>query len=533
VNRAWWSDLVGYQVYVPSFADSDGDGWGDLRGVREHLDHLLWLGVDAVWLTPFYVTPMRDGGYDVADYRHVDSRFGDDDALDKLIRCAHNRGLRVLADLVVNHTSSDHPWFRDAQRSLDAKHRDFYIWRPPSSDNVPPNNWLSHFGGSAWTRSEATGESYLHLFSADQPDLNWANPDVADAVDEIMQHWYRRGIDGFRIDTAGYLAKDSGLRDNPVRPAGSLIDVTGATRDWRGQDHLHDIHQREVAAIHARWRRIADIYDALLVGEIYDLDPASLARYSGSDRLHSTFWFGLVEATWDPRRIADLLRAAVESGHRHSWTLGNHDRPRAATRFANRDGDSVGADRALAVHALLALLPGPLWFYQGDELGLPNSDVHAGGAYDPLRPLAEEGGRDAVRTPMPWDTGHGNGFTTGSPWLRSTDRPAELTVAHQLAHCDSTLHRTRRLLASRRTVASELADHGARLVATGNETLVRIDRGPITGLSNLGDTAVPIDADLTGAVLIFNTCKATAPQTDLAPLQAAWWRRPTSDGEIM
>jgi alpha-glucosidase len=284
-ERMWWRDAVGYQIYLPSFQDCNGDGWGDLPGVTARLDHLVDLGVDIIWLTPFTVSPMRDHGYDVADYRRVDPSFGGDEALDELLREAHSRGLRVIGDLVVNHTSDQHPWFAAARSSRNDPHRAYYLWRDPAPGGGPPNNWLSHFGGSAWALDPATGQYYLHLFCPEQPDLNWRSPAVAEEVDAILEHWFRRGLDGFRIDTAAYLVKHPDLPDNPILDDDALMPVGGVTDEWRRQDHLYDIHQPDVHAIHERWRRVADRHDAFLLGEVYVMEPTALAAYVDGERL--------------------------------------------------------------------------------------------------------------------------------------------------------------------------------------------------------------------------------------------------------
>lgn len=470
----WWRDAVGYQVYLPSFADSDGDGWGDLPGVTAHLDHLVGLGVDVVWLTPFFVSPMVDHGYDVADYRTVDPRWGGDGALTELLGAAHERGLKVVGDLVVNHTSDAHPWFQAAASSRSDPHRDYYHWADPGPDGGPPNNWLSHFGGPAWTLHEGAGQYYLHLFTPGQPDLNWRNPTVADQVNAISTHWYELGLDGFRIDTAAYLLKDEALRDNPILPAGQLSPVHGVSQDWRRQEHRYDVHQDQVHLVHERWRRLADTHNALLVGEVHDVEPDSLARFVSDGRLHSTFWFGLVDGGWDPALIDDLL-AAAHASPALSWAQGNHDRPRAASRYG---GGQLGQRRSLALHALLALLPGCLWLYQGEELGLTDGVVPAGRGADPLALVAPGQSRDLARTPMPWLDQPGLGFTTGTSWLPGGDRTAEQTVAHQNRDPASHLSALRRLLTARAwahhhgllagdSVSAEPAPTGVRLWQRG------------------------------------------------------------------
>lgn len=447
----WWRDAIGYEVYLPSFQDSDGDGWGDLPGVISRLDALARLGVNLLWITPFFRSPMHDHGYDISDYRAVDPRFGTLADVDRLLSEAHRRGIRVISDLVVNHTSNEHPWFEASRSDRGNSHRDFYVWRPGRGNgDEPPNNWVGTFGGPAWTRDEATGEWYLHLFTPQQPDLNWDNPKVADEVEAIMRFWLDRGLDGFRVDTATYLAKNPELPDNPLLPADQVRIIGGAVADWYRYDHRHDIGQRpRLREIHRRWRMIADDYDALLVGETHVLDPATLATYlDGENGLHSMFYFGLIQAAVnDGETEADLLRRAADSSDQLSWVQSSHDWTRAATRY--------GADRALALATLAIGLPGALYLYQGDELGLTNAEISPAEAQDPL---ARQGGnhehnRDAVRTPMPWEPTATLGFTTAErAWLPFGDRQPTETVAVQAADQDSSLNLYGRLIAARRTI---------------------------------------------------------------------------------
>ncbi|MEU4160877.1 alpha-amylase family glycosyl hydrolase [Actinoplanes sp. NPDC026670] len=495
VLAPWWRDAVGYQIYLPSFADADGDGWGDLAGVTARLDHLTDLGVDVLWLTPFFVSPMVDHGYDVADYRTVDPLFGGDEALQELLAQAHARGLRVIGDLVVNHTSDQHPWFRASASSRDDPYRDYYIWRDPAPSGGPPNNWVSQFGGSAWAFDERTGQYYLHLFRPEQPDLNWRNPAVADEVDALLAFWAGRGLDGFRIDTAAYLLKHPDLPDNPLLPDGTLLPVGGATLDFRRQDHRYDIHQPDVHAIHERWRQVADRHHLFLIGEVYELDPGPLAEFVSAERLHSTFWFGLVDVPWDAKNIAALLTAAAGASPGFSWAQGNHDRSRAATRYGRSPGGVdllAGRRRSLALHTLMSVLPGVMWLYQGEELGLGDGVVPAELAADPLAAVQPDQGRDRARTPMPWSPGKGWGFTDGRPWLSEGGRHPSDTAAVQLDEPGSHLNAIRRLLHTRRWIAAGapfdtdvvVLDDGARALC----------RGRIRVLANLDDTTTdPID----------------------------------------
>jgi alpha-glucosidase len=447
-DRPWLHDAVGYQVYLPSFQDSNGDGWGDLPGLTSRLDHLSDLGVTLLWISPFHPSPMRDNGYDVADYRGIDPRYGTMSDLDKLLSAVHERGMRVVADLVVNHTSSAHEWFVRSRRSRTDPLRDHYIWRDPAPDGGPPNNWLSHFGGPAWTLDPRTDQYYLHLFSPDQPDLNWQQPDVADEVDDILRFWFERGLDGFRVDTAHYLTKHPELLDNPVLAPDDVPTLGGVAAEWLTQEHLHDIEQPATMAVHRRWRAIADHYDAALIGEVYVLDPDRLATYVRENGLHSTFWFGLVESEWAPARMAAILRAASAAAPNFSWVQSTHDRRRAVTRYGS-------SRRALALTTLLMGLPGVPFLYNGEELGLSDGAVPPGLSRDPL--AAADGGRnsrDGARTPMPWSPGPGLGFTTApAAWLPLGDRAPADTVAVQRRDPGSPLSTHRRLIATRTRTA--------------------------------------------------------------------------------
>jgi len=520
--RPWWRDAVGYQVYLPSFHDGDGDGWGDLPGVTARLDHLAGLGVDVVWLTPFFSSPMRDHGYDIAGYREVDPSFGGDAALDDLLAQAHLRGMRVLGDLVVNHTSDAHPWFAAAASSRTGPYRDYYIWRDPAPDGGPPNNWLSHFGGPAWTLSPDTGQYYLHLFRPQQPDLNWRNPAPAAEIDAIIDHWLASGLDGFRVDTAAYLVKDAELRDNPPLPPGRLAPMRGVTMDWRRQDHRYDIHQPEVHTVHERWRTVADRHDAFLVGEVYELDPGTLARFVQDERLHSSFWFGLVENGWDPDRIDAMIAAAVAASPRLSWVQGNHDRSRAVTRYG---GGPRGRRRSLALHALMALLPGTIWLYQGEELGLGDAVVPPERGADPLGAAQPDQSRDVARTPMPWRPGPGLGFTAGRPWLPDGERGEPDTVAGQAGDPASHLSTVRRLLMTRRRLGPLLAATDEVTVGGLGGQVTAYRRGSLWVVANLRDTR-SAEVDLPAPAVFDTDDPAISPdrpavgRVRLAPQQA-------------
>ena len=448
----WWRSSVGYEVYVRSFADADGDGVGDLRGVHDRLDHLAWLGVDVVWVTPFYPSPMHDHGYDVSDYCAVEPVFGTLEDVDALVDRCHELGMRLVIDLVPNHTSSEHRWFREARSSRDNAYRDYYVWRDPAPGGGPPNNWISNFGGQAWTLDEATGQYWLHLFLPEQPDLNWTNPAVADEFDEILRFWLDRGVDGFRIDVAHALVKHPDLPDNPAAAEATrnaLVD------DAATLERVFDVDQPGVLDVYRRWRTVVEPYDGLLLGEVFLLDIERLARYvRDQDGLHLSFWFKPLYIGWDPAEIRDVLEhAAAAAPGNLAWVQSSHDRVRAVSRFG---GGDTGRARALAFAVLLMGLPGVPFVYQGEELGLEDGAVPHEQAQDPVAVRGGPGARsrDGCRTPMLWEPGPGYGFTTAErPWLPFGARSAADTAAVQREQPDATLHRYRALVVLRRTRA--------------------------------------------------------------------------------
>jgi alpha-glucosidase len=451
---SWWNRAVGYEVYLRSFADSDGDGVGDLPGLLGRLDYLAWLGIDLVWVTPFYPSPMRDHGYDVADYTGVDECFGSLADLDAVVARAHELGMRLIIDLVPNHTSSDHPWFQQSRSSKANPYRDYYVWRDPRPDGGPPNNWLSTFGGPAWTLDEATGQYWLHLFLPEQPDLNWANPRVADEFDQILRFWLDRSVDGFRIDVAHGLAKHPDLPDNPPGHPPEWADFsTTSAAGWTQFEHRYDTHQPEVLDVYRRWRSVVAPYGGLLLGEVYVLEADRISRYLAGDGLDIAFWFPPLHLPWD----ADRLRWALREGTRLTpgalaWITGSHDRPRAVSRFG---GGVVGQERALALSTLMFGLPGVPFLYQGEELGLSDVPVPVEAAQDPIAIREGVTGRDPARTPMPWDAsaGPGLGFTAAErAWLPVGDRTPTDTVAFQRANDRSVLQRYRNLIHVRRSL---------------------------------------------------------------------------------
>jgi alpha-glucosidase len=446
---AWWRDGVVYQIYVRSFADTDGDGIGDLQGVIDHLDHLAWLGVDGIWLSPIHPSPNMDWGYDVADYLDVHPELGDLATLDRLVSEAASRDIRVILDLVPNHTSDRHPWFVDARSSRGPAHRDWYVWADPRADGSPPNNWRSVFGGSAWELDPDTGQYYLHNFLPEQPDLNWWNEEVRAEFDSILRFWFDRGIAGFRIDVANGLIHDPELRDNP--PA---TDDDPAEIRRRGQRQVHNLNRPEVHDIYRGWRTIADGYDPqrILVAETWVFEPRELARYygTGDDELHLCFNFSLVFSEFRAEALREVVgstEAALPSGSQPAWTGSNHDVGRFPTRWC--DGSDERSRCALT--ALLALRGTPFLYY-GDEIGMIDVPVPEDAQLDLVGGGgAEQPSRDAGRTPMRWNGRPGAGFTREGvrPWLPIGD-PHAINVEDQRGDPDSMLQLCRDLIALRR-----------------------------------------------------------------------------------
>ena len=444
MTAPWWCGAVIYQIYPRSFQDSAGDGVGDLPGIEQRLDHLQALGIDAIWISPIFPSPMADFGYDVADYCGIDPRFGSLDDFDHLLDAVHRRGLKLLLDFVPNHSSDRHPWFVESRASRDNPKRDWYLWRDPAPDGGPPNNWISDFGGSAWQWDAQTGQYYYHAFLKEQPDLNWRNPALKAAMFDVLRFWLDRGVDGFRIDVLWHMVKAADFPDNPTNP-----DYRPGMGEMHGVLQVNSTDQPEVHEIAAEMRALADGYgDRLLIGEIY-LPLERLMHYYGQARtgVHLPFNFQLIEAPWNARGLARLIadyEAALPEGGWPNWVLGNHDRPRIASR--------VGEAQARVAAMLLLTLRGTPTIYYGDELGLEDVAIPPERVVDP-RELREPGvglGRDPVRTPMPWDASPNGGFTTGTPWLPlNADWPTR-NVAALDADAASILNLHRALLTLRR-----------------------------------------------------------------------------------
>jgi alpha-glucosidase len=430
VPRPWWQSAVVYQIYPRSFADSNGDGIGDLPGLCAHLDHLAWLGVDALWLSPFYRSPMADFGYDVSDHCAVDPIFGSLTDFDALVAAAHARGLRVLIDFVPNHTSDQHPWFVESRRSRNDPKRRWYVWRDPRDDG-PPNNWRAAIANApAWTYDAATGQYYLHCFLAQQPDLDWSNPAVREAMHDVLRFWLARGVDGFRVDVAHLLGKDPLLADVPAEVAG-LPQVV-----------LND--RPEGHAVLRELRRLVDGWpgERMLVGEVYLLDTNRVATYYGSgDELHLAFNFPPLYAPWTAeawhRQLETTAAALDPLDAWPTWVLSNHDNRRHRTRYGG------SAARARAAALLLLTLRGTPFLFQGEELGLEDAIVPPAQRRDP-------GGRDGPRAPIPWQARAPHGWTGATPWLPFPPNVDLHSAEHQRADPGTMLHLYRRLLDLRR-----------------------------------------------------------------------------------
>jgi alpha-glucosidase len=445
--QPWWRAGVLYQIYPRSFADTNGDGQGDLQGVIDHLDHLAWLGVDGIWLSPIHPSPQADWGYDVADYTDIDPNFGTLEDFDDLIAEASGRGIRVLMDLVPNHTSDRHAWFLDARSSRSAAHRDWYVWADATSEGSPPNNWRSSFGGPAWTWDETTGQYYLHNFLAEQPDLNWWNPDVADAFDAIVRFWLDRGLAGFRIDVAHALVKDRSLRDDS--PA---LETDHPSIRRHGLRSDFSMNRPETHDVLRRWRTIADPYRGVLLGETWVLDLEALARFygDGEDELHLALNIPFVFSTPGPemREIVERTQGLLPPGAWPLWCGSNHDVGRFPSRWGQGDDRRIRA----ALVMLLTLRGTPLLYY-GDEIGMQEVDVPKDRLRDPVgvRHWPDDRGRDHARTPMPWTDAPNGGFTEPSvePWL-PIGEVASRNVDDQRADPRSILHLCRDLISLRR-----------------------------------------------------------------------------------
>ena len=447
-NFNWWQDGIIYQIYPRSFSDSNGDGLGDLPGVTARLDYLAELGIDAIWLSPFYPSPDADFGYDISDYTGVDPRYGSLSDFDHLVAEAHRRNIRVVLDMVLNHTSDQHPWFLESRSSRDNPRRDWYIWRDPSAGGRLPTNWESSFGGSAWELDPKTSQYYLHSFLKQQPDVNWRNPEVRQAQLDVFRFWLERGVDGFRLDVFNAYFKDARFRNNPPR-----FGLRGFDR----QEHIYDMDQPEMVGLLQELRVLLDSYpERYSVGETYVPTSEKTVGYVGSDRLHAAFSFDFFASDllypWNPgwllERIERRDRLFDTIGVLPTTVLSNHDKPRTASRYSKNENDQ----QTLIAMTLLLTLRGTPFMYYGEEIGMREISLSRSEIMDPpgkkYWPIFK--GRDGCRSPMQWNETPFAGFSTAKPWLKVHPNYNHRNVAAQQPDPDSVLNFTRRLIVLRR-----------------------------------------------------------------------------------
>ncbi|MFZ0910815.1 MAG: alpha-glucosidase [Candidatus Acidiferrales bacterium] len=446
-GHQWWQHAVFYEIYPRSYADSNSDGFGDLNGITSKLDYLKALGVDAIWITPCFPSPQVDFGYDVSDYENIDPTYGTLADFDRLVTEGKKRGIRIILDFVVNHTSDKHPWFIDSRSSRTSEHRDWYIWRDGKAPGVPPNNWLSTFGGSAWTFDSATGQYYYHYFYAGQPDLNWRNPAVMNAMFDVSRWWYQRGVAGFRLDAVDTLFEDPNLKDNPITPGKNKF----------GDPNMTDTYNVKLPEVHdvlRGLRKAADEYDAVLIGETWTRNIDELKEYYGQHsnelQMPMDFMFTQVK-TLSPPQFRKQIAAVDSAGGWPVFVISNHD----IVRSYNRWGDGVNNDRIAKVMAALYLtLRGSPIMYYGEEIGMENNDPkRREDVKDPIGKLGwpVEKGRDGERTPMQWNHDANAGFTKGTPWLPVPESYKTHNVADELKDPHSVLNFYKAILAQRHT----------------------------------------------------------------------------------
>jgi alpha-glucosidase len=482
--NSWWQTAVIYQIYPRSFQDSNGDGIGDLDGIRDRLDYCVEVGIDAILLSPIFPSPMADFGYDVSDYTDVAPIFGTLATFDRLLGEIKRRGLKLLLDFVPNHTSIEHPWFRASRSSRSNPKRDWYLWRDPAPDGGPPNNWLSHFGGSAWTWDPHTSQYYYHSFLSEQPDLNWRHPDVVAAMHEVMRFWLRRGVDGFRIDVLWLLQKDDQWRDNPVNP-----EYRTPMPAFESQVPLYTSDRPDVQAVVEGIRRVSDEFDdRVLIGEVY-LPVQRLVAYYGThlQGVQLPFNFQLLQTAWAARTIATLIdryEGLLPPGAWPNWVLGNHDRPRLASR--------IGPNQTRVAAMLLLTLRGTPTLYYGDELGMSDGLIPPDRIQDPLEKNVPGAGlgRDPCRTPMQWNPTPTGGFTSGEPWLPMGIDIRTVNVQSEALDQTSLLVLYRRLIALRKAHAALCSGAYSPVAATGDVlAFVRLTAAErILVVLNLGDS---------------------------------------------
>lgn len=513
--NSWWREGTLYQIYPRSYQDTNGDGVGDLRGIINRLDHLQWLGIRGVWMSPVTVSPNADFGYDVADFYDVDPSLGTLADLDELIAEAASRDIRILMDLVPNHTSIEHPWFQESRSSRDNPKRDWYVWADPKPDGSPPNNWVSSFFGSAWTLDDTTGQYYLQNFLPEQADLNWWSDEVRDEFDNILRFWFDRGVAGFRIDVAHMVVKDRELRDNP--PA---TDADPILEQLRGQRPVYTENRPEVHDVHRRFRAIADSYDPprMLVGETFTPNIEDVIKFYGDgDELNLAFNIPFVQKPLEAaalREVIEQTEALMPDGCTPVWTGSNHDVPRFPTRWAEND-----PDRARCALMMLLTLRGSVFLYEGDEIGMVDTPLEKSEMKDPVSiEYYPAYLRDGARTPMQWSGAPGAGFTDAdvTPWLPFGDLTTN--VEDQRKDPDSFLSLTRDLIGLRDALpdlrsgayASVAAPDGVLAYRRGDQTVIAL---------NLGTEPATLD-DITGAIRI-GTRRERAEEIVSGPLTLA------------
>ena len=512
----WIHNTVLYQIYPRSFYDHNGDGVGDLAGITDKLSYLQELGVGAIWISPFYPSPMKDFGYDISDYKDVDPLFGNLDDLKILLDEAHARGIKVVIDFVPNHTSDQHAWFQEARSSLDNPKRDWYTWRKPAADGTPPNNWLAHFGGPAWTKDELTGEYYLHSFLAEQPDLNWDNPEVRKAMADTVRYWLEMGVDGLRVDAINWLSKDKAMRDDPIDPA-----YTGPN------PYKALIHTYSSMGPHL-YEYLRDLEDAVKEYDDRFMIVESYPDISGDQSHYLSFYRELDPSATAPFNFegislpwnAAAFRASL-SDFTHKlrsrdvavYSFGNHDKPRLASRF--------GSEHTRTAAMLLLTLPGAPIIYYGDEIGMRDVEISADQAHDPFE-LNNPGkglGRDPERTPMQWSHQKYAGFSTTTPWLPISSDYESVNVDQNERSETSLLTLYKRLLEARKTIPA-VRSNDFKIIDTHPEVLSyerRDDENVYTVLLNFSDQ--PVELQQSTHALLFSTIDRDDYDGKLSPYE--------------
>ncbi len=500
----WWRDGVIYQIYPRSFADSNGDGLGDLPGITSRLDYLADLGIDAIWLSPFYPTPDVDFGYDIRDYKNVDPRFGSLDDFDHLVAEAHRRNIRVIVDLVLNHTSDQHPWFIESRSSRDNPKRDWYLWRDPAPGGKVPNNWQSIFGGGGWEFDQATGQYYFHMFVKEQPDVNWRNPDLRREMLDVFRFWADRGVDGFRLDVFNAYFKAEGLPDNPTK---------FGLRSFERLHHVNDIDQPEMYPLLSEIRALLDTYpERYAVGETFVATPETAASYTGTDKLHATFNFDFLFRKFSAADFAAGIQKWITAIGDASWpnyVLSNHDQPRSATRYsAGRWGQPKSEDdtRARLVLAMLLTLRGTPFLYYGEELGMRDISLKRSEILDPpgkhYWPFYK--GRDGCRSPMQWDDSPYAGFSTVKPWLPVHPNYTHRNAAAQRQDPDSMFSFVKKTLALRKEYPA--------LQRGDFRIFFRTDTGVLAYERQWGEQRILVYLNFTGSMKSSNLARNTDPR---------------------